>query len=61
MWARLVFACCFYECVALATGRVPTLSAWTGRGHHAHPWLTGIVVAVLIAVLIVHLWRATPE
>lgn len=56
----VVFLGCLYEAIALATGRVPTLTAWTARGRSVHPWWTLAVVACLVACLVVHLWRAKP-
>lgn len=47
MLARVVFAVCAYECVALATGRVPTVTAIAHR--HRHRPLGAFAVHALLA------------
>ena len=48
----LVVGLCGYECVAITTGRVPTITAL----NHRHP----VIGVVLVGALVLHFWTPAP-
>jgi len=51
----LVWAVCRYECHALETGSVPTITRHAWRFRRSHPWHTRTAVAAGLAWLAWHL------